>query len=797
MRKLLISTTALSVALSPLSGVPAFSQTLAEDGSVLGPDGAVLCAPTAETACDLEAITEALRATEAEAAAQAEAEAAAQAAAEAEAEAAAQAEAEAAAQAAAEAEAAAQAEAEAAAQAAAEAEAAAQAEAEAAAQAAAEAEAAAQAEAEAAAQAAAEAEAAAQAEAEAAAQAAAEAEAAAQAEAEAAAQAAADAEAAAQAEAEAAAQAAAEAEAAAAQAETDAEAAAQADTEAADQAAAEADAAAQAEAEAAAQAAAEAEAAAAQAEAEAAAQAAAEAEAAAQAEAEADAAAQAEADAAAQAEAEAAAQAAADTDTAAQAETEAVTEDAGALLPEASVDTAIEALGEGAIDPATGAPLDAEAAAAAAAALAAAEAELQVSETGEIIDPAAGLKVAEPEIVDDSAAVDAPVITETEVEGLTQLLTVDPTAIDPEAIAAAAVVTAPPTAEEGTVSLAPADPEVLIGTVTETLTESSVRTSAEEFAAPPRRREDGRKSGLSDLEKAGLVVLGALVVGSIIKSANDGQEDRRVVSNTGDRVVMLLPDGSYQILKDDDAVIRQPGSTVRTETFRDGSTRTIVERTDGTQVVTIRDATGRVLRRAAYDDRGREIVLIDDLQREEVVIVEDLPRPRKPIVISSKDNDIALKRELAALEADRVGRKFSLRQIREIPQVRALAATIDVEPVTFATGSAAIAATEARNLADLGRVMQDLLAENPGEVFLIEGHTDATGRAALNLALSDRRAESVALALTEYFDIPPENMVVQGYGETELLIDTQESETANRRVEVRVITPLMRTAALR
>jgi outer membrane protein OmpA-like peptidoglycan-associated protein len=65
------------------------------------------------------------------------------------------------------------------------------------------------------------------------------------------------------------------------------------------------------------------------------------------------------------------------------------------------------------------------------------------------------------------------------------------------------------------------------------------------------------------------------------------------------------------------------------------------------------------------------------------------------------------------------------------------------------------------------------LDANPAEVFLIEGHTDATGKAAMNLALSDRRAESVALALTEYFDIPPENMVVQGYGESELLIDSQ------------------------
>jgi outer membrane protein OmpA-like peptidoglycan-associated protein len=251
------------------------------------------------------------------------------------------------------------------------------------------------------------------------------------------------------------------------------------------------------------------------------------------------------------------------------------------------------------------------------------------------------------------------------------------------------------------------------------------------------------------------------------------------------------------VLKDDDTIIRRPGSTVRTETFRDGSTRTIVERADGTQVVTIRDATGRVLRRATYDDLGREIVLIDDLQPEEVVVIRDLPKPKKRIVISSKDNDAALKRELAALEADRAGRKFSLRQIREIPQVRALAAVIDVENVTFASGSAAIAAAEARNLADLGRVMQDLLDENPSEVFLIEGHTDATGKAAMNLALSDRRAESVALALTEYFEIPPENMVVQGYGETELLVDTLENEPLNRRVEVRVVTPLMRTAELR
>ena len=759
MRKLLISTTALSVAMAPLGTMPGFAQSLLEDGSVIGADGSVLCMPVDGTECDLDAIMEGLAA---DTAAQAEAEAAAQAAVEAEAAAA---------------EAAIAAEADGAGQAEAEAAATAEADAEAAAVAAAEAEAAAvaAAEVEAAAVAAAEAEAAAQA--------------AAQAEADAAAIVAAETEAAAQAAAEAQAQAQAEAD-AGATAAAEAEAVAQAEADAAAIVAAEAEAASLAATEAAAVAAEEAQAASAE-DAEAAAVAAAEAEAAAQAAllAAEEAAAQAATDAAALAEAEAAAEAVA-TEAPLVIEDVPLVEDIPVLeeIPVAE-DTPVE----GIFDAGTGEIIDPEVAAAA---RAAAEAELDISDTGVLEDPAAGLLVSEPETLAIVEPVDAPVVSEAEVESLSDLLTDDPTVIDPSALAAARTVVEAPEdgAEPQPIPLA--DPEELIGTLTQTITEDDVRTSDEEFAAAPVETAEGKKSGLSNLEKAGLIVLGALVVGAIIKSNREQREEEtRVVSNTGDRVIVLRPDGTYQVLKDDDTIIRRPGSTVRTETFRDGSTRTIIEREDGTQVVTIRDASGRVLRRATYDDRGREIVLIDDLREEEVVVVSKLPRPLRQIVISSKDEDTILKRELAALEADKAGRKFSLRQIREIPEVRALAAVIDTENVSFASGSAAIAASEARDLADLGQVMQDLLEVNPGEVFLIEGHTDATGKTALNLALSDRRAESVALALTEYFDIPPENLIVQGYGETELLVDTQASEPENRRVEVRVITPLLRTAA--
>ena len=74
---------------------------------------------------------------------------------------------------------------------------------------------------------------------------------------------------------------------------------------------------------------------------------------------------------------------------------------------------------------------------------------------------------------------------------------------------------------------------------------------------------------------------------------------------------------------------------------------------------------------------------------------------------------------------------------------------------------------------------------------MIEGYTDATGADVDNLSLSDRRAESVAVALTEQFQVPPENLVTQGYGEQYLKVPNPGPEIVNRRVAVRRITPLI------
>jgi outer membrane protein OmpA-like peptidoglycan-associated protein len=261
--------------------------------------------------------------------------------------------------------------------------------------------------------------------------------------------------------------------------------------------------------------------------------------------------------------------------------------------------------------------------------------------------------------------------------------------------------------------------------------------------------------------------------------------------------VVQQDDGQYYVLKDDDTLLRTPGSRVQTQNFSDGSTLTEVLRDDGTKIVTIRDASGRVLRRARIERDGTETVLINDLASFERIDRNALPAPQPELSIRTSDNGASLRAALAAIEARDSARAYSLRQIRDYREVRALAPSIDVRNITFATGASAIAPDQAEKLADLGDLLSRMVDEDQSVVFLVEGHTDAIGLPATNLALSDRRAESVALALTEYFGVPPENLVVQGYGESDLLIPTDAAEPLNRRVAVRLVSPLMRRLELR
>ncbi len=328
------------------------------------------------------------------------------------------------------------------------------------------------------------------------------------------------------------------------------------------------------------------------------------------------------------------------------------------------------------------------------------------------------------------------------------------------------------------------------------ITESDARRSDQDFETAitqqmqgrtdpqreARRDDDDDNDNLKDIGKLLLAGAAGLAVGKMLSN------DRQVALNTGDRVVVTLPDGSQQVIKDDNALLYQPGSNVQTETFDDGSTRTTVLRADGSRVVTIRDADMNILRRTLVRADGSETRLIDDTEARPVRI-STLPAP-PPVEITRSALDEAALREALRREAA-VDRRFTLGQIRDIPEVRALVAPVNVPEITFDTGSSAITPDQARQLATLGKVIRDSVAQDPREIYMIEGYTDAVGSDAANLALSDRRAESVALALTEYFQVPPENMVVQGYGEQFLLVPSEGAERDNRRVAVRRITDLM------
>ncbi|WP_289150398.1 OmpA family protein [uncultured Salipiger sp.] len=341
-----------------------------------------------------------------------------------------------------------------------------------------------------------------------------------------------------------------------------------------------------------------------------------------------------------------------------------------------------------------------------------------------------------------------------------------------------------------------ADAEV----VEEEVTAEDVRSSDEDFdtrigenAGETKKKNEKKASkdddddrGLTDAQKTALVGLGALALTQFLGN------DAKVVENSGDRVV-VEEGGQYRVLRNDDVLLRRPGSDVTTYRYDDGSTRSVVEYDDGNVVETVKAADGRVLRRTRTLPDGQSIVLFDDTKAETEVVVNELPQTTEtPRRMNFQEVDEAeLAAALAAESGTAVDRTFSLNQIRNIDAVRHLVPEVSVDSINFETGSAAIRPEEARALAALGNAMKQVIAESPGEVFLIEGHTDAVGSWTYNLALSDRRAESVALALTEYFDVPPENMVLQGYGEGDLAVQSDAAERENRRAAVRRITPLL------
>lgn len=356
---------------------------------------------------------------------------------------------------------------------------------------------------------------------------------------------------------------------------------------------------------------------------------------------------------------------------------------------------------------------------------------------------------------------------------------------------------------------APLPPAAAPGQAGQQFAPGQPATSGQPMPAPERQ---GRRGGIG-LGGAAAIGLGAAAIGGIMATQGadrlDEVRSRREERREGDYTIIREP--GRTIIRDDDnrAIIRRD----ETQRFRDlgldtrserrgEETVTIYDRPDGTQIVTVTDSEGRLLRRSRRQRDGAEFVIIDNVRRdgprprfaEEVVELPPPPLriPRERYIVDAERADERLIYEtITAPPIAPVPRRYTLDEVRYSPDLRAHMRSVDVDTINFDSGSWIVTPDQAGRLRVIAQAVRQAVERAPNEVFMVEGHTDAVGSDIDNLSLSDRRAQSVAEILTRDFGVPAENLTTQGYGEQYPKVQTQEAARENRRVTLRRITPLL------
>lgn len=301
--------------------------------------------------------------------------------------------------------------------------------------------------------------------------------------------------------------------------------------------------------------------------------------------------------------------------------------------------------------------------------------------------------------------------------------------------------------------------------------------SANEFM---RRGSEGPSRGMNDVRR----------------DRRETRDGNRTIITEGDRTIVR--DGSRTYIRHNEADRFAIGARDVRVDRRGNETVSIIVRPDGFSIITTTDNDGRLLRRVRRGPDGREVIIIDNrfsgAQRGKYFVDVRRPRyqgPRDRYILNARraDRD-AMYTLFIAPPIERIDRRYTLDQVRYSEPLRDHMPRVDLD-VNFETGSWQLTPDQVESLAEIAYGLNRAIEKNPREVFLIEGHTDAVGSNEDNLSLSDRRAEAVAVALTEQFRVPPENLVTQGYGEEHLAVATDGPSRENRRVAVRRITPLM------
>ncbi|MBS3744504.1 MAG: OmpA family protein [Wenzhouxiangellaceae bacterium] len=160
---------------------------------------------------------------------------------------------------------------------------------------------------------------------------------------------------------------------------------------------------------------------------------------------------------------------------------------------------------------------------------------------------------------------------------------------------------------------------------------------------------------------------------------------------------------------------------------------------------------------------------------------EEAEQARRVAEAQSAEIELARREaELASAQAQSLQRRLEYMEYRQTDR----GVVVTLGDVLFEVGEADLLPAAAQSLDDV----IELLETEPDKDIRIEGHTDSTGPAQLNLRLSGERAKAVRDALVER-GIDPDRLNAVGMGEDFPIAtnETEQGRASNRRVDVIVL----------
>jgi outer membrane protein OmpA-like peptidoglycan-associated protein len=203
-------------------------------------------------------------------------------------------------------------------------------------------------------------------------------------------------------------------------------------------------------------------------------------------------------------------------------------------------------------------------------------------------------------------------------------------------------------------------------------------------------------------------------------------------------------------------------------------------------------------------ERRSQIAVAVAAQRSAKKEIEKLSKEKNNVLLNAREAEIESKlREIqekeseverARLEAEKARAQAEIATIRAQELEQALAdlnAKMTDRGYVLTLGDVLFEFDRAELLPGAYRTIDKLVAflkKYPNRNVLIEGHTDSIGTADYNLDLSQRRADSVRVALVER-EISLSRISTKGYGKTYPVAsnDTEAGRQRNRRVEIVIL----------